>query len=1190
MINQRYVLKQELGRGRSRVFLCTDLEFPEIDIALKVLSKDAGENERNIFRNEFFTLKKLNHPGIIKAFEFSTIMNCTPTDFGVETGSMFFTLEYFPGNTIGDIDFSNDPGLLTEIIKQICSALFYLHLSDYIYFDLKTENILCRIENRTPKIKLIDMGFAVKRSEVTLQERRGSAEYIAPELLQNKSFDHRVDLYSLGIFLYKLIFKKFPFSKLSEIEIYKAHIEENFTIESTEIIPGLSKVISRLLEKDPGNRYENSLQILGELNIQVDSLMSKDFHPASVFTGRKDIINIIRNFLSNTDISETYSLHGFDGAGKSSVLSEIEYLFENAVVIRAGISKTGEEFLKFVFNKILYCPEVYSSIDDSLKSELTKFVGKGEKMNTSELRTLLASIAKSTQLILVIDDYNQMDEFNLEFFQEVIPFLQVNGAKIILTDNSGIDSKVKKLHNITELDLSSFTSVQLHDFIERSFFSLFPKDDLEKIMLRYADLLPGSLINFIDDLIFLGVLKFSPDGISIQADEEVDKILSGSQSEIFRLRIASLSEEERNFAQILSSFEMNLDEQSMQALTGMSEMEVKKILTRLFYQNIIQNYQTINYIAFTSPGIKKFVYEIIRDKKTFHGEIGNKIRERLPDFNKLETARHFEIVGNIALVFSLYKEEIEHAEIISAFSYQVTLLNKLSELQLSKEQQFYVYSLLAEKNYLLLNYTAALDSIEKLENDISEKAKFFHLWLMKAKSLTETNKARQGKDVLLSMLAIINDEQERQKLNVELANAEYELNNYESSLEICQEIIQNPSASNENKGKAHNLIALIHINFKNNFQEAMNQFLSAAKYFNKSKIVSRLANTLNNIGNLHNITGNTTEAESAWNEALKINSSIGSLVQEANQMLNYGVYYHDKFDHQNALEKFERARKIFLSLGDTIGEAVARLNLSELFIDLNEFNSIDKWLIEIIKIFKDAGMNDDVFESMFLNGYLDFLLDNESGLSKKIIEYEKFLSNRDFSDRIQTHFKFLKALESSFKDANNLIPAFSEVANWYLDNGDKKNYLRAWNFSIENSVRCNQSETALSQLKDQKYISIIENNIFFNAEKEYFLGRVTKNLNASNPALALNYFESALSLLNDEKILELTWKILIEMALCYKELGQISKAIHYSKYAYSTLKYLLENITNQRIRNFYYQKKSVLTAFEITKSILHNGG
>jgi serine/threonine protein kinase/tetratricopeptide (TPR) repeat protein len=1161
-----------------------------MEIALKVLSKDADENERNIFRNEFFTLKKLNHPGIIKAFEFSTIMNCDPADFDVETGSIFFTLEYFPGNTIGDIDFSNDPGLLTEIIKQICSTLFYMHLSDYIYFDLKTENILCRIEDRTAKIKLIDLGFAAKQSEVTLQERRGSAEYIAPELLQNKPFDHRVDFYSLGILFYKLIFKKFPFSKLSELEIYKAHIEENFIIGSTEIIPALSKIISRLLEKDPGNRYENSLQILGELNIQVDSLMAKDFHPASVFTGRRDIINIIRNFLSNREISEIYSLHGFDGAGKSSALSELEYLFENAVVIRAGISKTGEEFLKFVFSKILYSPEIYSSIDDSLKSELTKFVGEEKKMNTSELRTLLASIAKSTRLILVIDDYNQMDEFNLEFFQEVIPFLQVNGAKIILTDNSGIDSKVKKLHNITELDLSSFTSVQLHEFVERSYFSLFPKNELEKIMLRYADLLPGSLINFIDDLIFLGVLKFSPDGISIQADEEVDKILNGSQAEIFKLRIASLSGEERNFAQILSSFEMNLDVQSMQGLTGMSEMEVKKILTRLFYQNIIQNYQTINYIAFTSPGIKKFVYEIIHDKKTFHGEIGNKIRERLPDFNKLETARHFEIAGNLALVFSLYKEEIENAESISAFSYQVKLLNKLSELPLTKEDQFYVYSVLAEKNYLLRNFNSTISCIEKFENLVHDQNSILNLLIIKGSSLVESGNPLKGKQVLLIALENTQNEKKRLMINLELANAEYELGDYNRSFEICKQIIQNPESIEESKAKAHNLLAFYYINFKQNFDEAMHHLIKSLKSYQKSNVLSRVSNVLANIGNLHNIRGNTKEAESAWNEALNINSSIGSLVQEANQMLNYGVYYHEKFDHQNALEKFERARKIFLSLGDNIGEAVARLNLSELFIDLNEFNSVDKWLIEIIKIFKEAGMDDDVFESMFLNGYLDYLLDNKSGLSKKIVEYEKLLINRDFSDRIKTHFKFLKALENSCKEDNNLIPAFSEVANWYLDNGDKKNYLRAWNFSIENLVRCNQSETALSQLKDQKYISIIENNIFFNAEKEYFLGRITKNLNALNPALALNYFESALSLLNDEKILELTWKILIEIALCYKELGQISKAIHYSKYAYSTLKYLLENITNQRIRNFYYQKKSVLTAFEITKSILQNGG
>ncbi|MBK7379324.1 MAG: protein kinase [Ignavibacteriales bacterium] len=188
-----------------------------------------------------FYFKKLNHPGIIKAFEFSTVMNCDPADFDVETGSLFFTLEYFPGNTIGDIDFSDDPTLLKEIIKQICSTLFYLHLSDYIYFDLKTENILCKIDDSTAKIRLIDMGFAAKQSEVTLQERRGSAEYIAPELLQNKPFDHRVDLYSLGMLFISLSLKNFPLASYQRLK-YTRHISKRILqLDQQKLFPGFQK-------------------------------------------------------------------------------------------------------------------------------------------------------------------------------------------------------------------------------------------------------------------------------------------------------------------------------------------------------------------------------------------------------------------------------------------------------------------------------------------------------------------------------------------------------------------------------------------------------------------------------------------------------------------------------------------------------------------------------------------------------------------------------------------------------------------------------------------------------------------------------------------------------------------------------------------------------------------------------------
>ena len=73
MINGRYSIISKLGKGRSQVFLCRDNDFPETDIAIKILPKNAGNEEVRIFRNEFFVLRKLNHPNIVRATDFGTI-------------------------------------------------------------------------------------------------------------------------------------------------------------------------------------------------------------------------------------------------------------------------------------------------------------------------------------------------------------------------------------------------------------------------------------------------------------------------------------------------------------------------------------------------------------------------------------------------------------------------------------------------------------------------------------------------------------------------------------------------------------------------------------------------------------------------------------------------------------------------------------------------------------------------------------------------------------------------------------------------------------------------------------------------------------------------------------------------------------------------------------------------------------
>ena len=74
MINDRYKIKKKLGSDKYNIYLCTDIFNPAKDIVIKVLTTDTNEKDLETFRNEFFLLKKLNHPNIVRAYEYGTVV------------------------------------------------------------------------------------------------------------------------------------------------------------------------------------------------------------------------------------------------------------------------------------------------------------------------------------------------------------------------------------------------------------------------------------------------------------------------------------------------------------------------------------------------------------------------------------------------------------------------------------------------------------------------------------------------------------------------------------------------------------------------------------------------------------------------------------------------------------------------------------------------------------------------------------------------------------------------------------------------------------------------------------------------------------------------------------------------------------------------------------------------------------
>ena len=123
MINRRFLVKKKLGQGRSAVYLCEDSEQTGKNIALKVLPPNSSEEEAKIFKAEFQTIQKLDHPNIIQAYERGTVVEISDNE-PVSVGSKYLAMEFFEGSELGSYSI-DDESMLKEIIDSnlFCSVL-----------------------------------------------------------------------------------------------------------------------------------------------------------------------------------------------------------------------------------------------------------------------------------------------------------------------------------------------------------------------------------------------------------------------------------------------------------------------------------------------------------------------------------------------------------------------------------------------------------------------------------------------------------------------------------------------------------------------------------------------------------------------------------------------------------------------------------------------------------------------------------------------------------------------------------------------------------------------------------------------------------------------------------------------------------------------------------------------------------
>ena len=119
MINERYKIIKLIGEGRSKVFICEDKYFPENLFAIKIISFTHNQDEIDSFFDEYYLLKKFDHPNIVSVYNCGTILSLSNNykkKFGISKNDKFFLLDFIDGKEV----FSHTLGSSSSQFQKCC--------------------------------------------------------------------------------------------------------------------------------------------------------------------------------------------------------------------------------------------------------------------------------------------------------------------------------------------------------------------------------------------------------------------------------------------------------------------------------------------------------------------------------------------------------------------------------------------------------------------------------------------------------------------------------------------------------------------------------------------------------------------------------------------------------------------------------------------------------------------------------------------------------------------------------------------------------------------------------------------------------------------------------------------------------------------------------------------------------------
>ena len=260
----RFRVLGELGRGAMGVvYRAEDTTLGRVvaikTVALSGTSREERDQHEARFLQEARAAARISHPAVITIHE-----------MGREGDVAFMAMELLEGVDLRELirDASLAPSQALTIAATVAEGLACAHEQGIVHRDVKPGNIMVLPDGR---VKIMDFGIA-RPLEPTVKTQTGlllgSPQYMSPEQIVGQPFDHRADIFSLGLVLYEMLTGSRPFAgeDLGELTFKVANMAATPPSHIVRSLPQVVDfIVARALKKKPDERYGAAAELARDL-------------------------------------------------------------------------------------------------------------------------------------------------------------------------------------------------------------------------------------------------------------------------------------------------------------------------------------------------------------------------------------------------------------------------------------------------------------------------------------------------------------------------------------------------------------------------------------------------------------------------------------------------------------------------------------------------------------------------------------------------------------------------------------------------------------------------------------------------------------------------------------------------------------------------------------------------------------